>query len=224
MHWPLLTTLVSLLLIAGGQIAESSAISLLNYEGGLALSQSAPENSGFFIPMYLPMTLDYGPQGGSITFNAGAFTPPFTGLDAYSDQTFPISGQFFFNLGVPANGSNDSFAGPVLDISGSLSGSVDGPGSGGTTWRWSGKYGGTATSAMIDVFSPQDASLLPAPLQDILNHPDHFHFAAVVTGGWQNELQVTLTFDAPTPVPEPTTLITLAAGVAGLIYRRRNRR
>jgi hypothetical protein len=206
--------------------ARASSIQLLNYEGGVQFSQSAPENSGFSIPQYLPMTLNYGPQGGSVTFDAGALTPPFSGLTANSNQVFPINGQFFLNLGVPSNGSNNSFAGPVIDISGTLTGTLTGPGAGGVTWRWSGGYSGTATSATLDPFNSQDTSQLPAPLLDILNHPDHLHFSVSVTGGEFNDLTATLTFDPPSPVtaPEPTTMITLAVGAATMIYRRRKSR
>jgi hypothetical protein len=206
---------------------QAAAIQLLNYEGGVQFSQSVP-GGGIEIPQYLPMTLNYGPQGGSLTFDAGAINPGAGGLSAYANQTFPVSGQFFLNLGVPANSSNNSFAGPDLWISGQFTGTLTGPGSGGSAWRWSGGYSGTATSAILDPFSSQDPSQLPSPLLDILNHPDHLHFSVYVTGGDMNYLTATLTFDPPspipTPAPEPTSLITLVAGVAVVIYRRRKTR
>jgi hypothetical protein len=72
-------------------------------------------------------------------------------------------------------------------------------------------------------FGSQDVSQLPAPLLDVLNHPDHFHVSVVVTGGDRSELDVALTFDAPSPteLPEPTALMTLAVGSAAMILRRR---
>jgi hypothetical protein len=228
----LLGYLAPVIFMLPGRITEASSIPLLNYEGGV-LSQSVPQNLGFSIPQFLPMTLDYGPQGGTISFNAGTAGVSYPGLTSDSNQTVPINGQFGFNLGVPANGSSntfagpvDSFAGPVVEISGPLSGTLTGPGSGGTSWRWSGGFSGTATSAMLSPFNSQDTSALPAPLLDILNHPDHLHFSTFVTGGWANEYAATLTFDAPAPipVPEPIALITLAVGVAAAIHSRRKGR
>ncbi len=223
MHRLVIATLAALMSVLPSWLTVAAPIQLLNYEGGVQFSQGAPENSGFYIPQYLPLTLNYGSQGGNLTFNAGAFTPPFNGLTAYSDQTFPINGQFYLNLGVPSNGSNNSFAGPVLDISGSLSGTLTGPGASGEAWLWSGAYSGTATAATLDPLHSQDISQLPTPLLDILENPDHLHLSLYVTGGPANDLTATLTFDPPSvvPVPEPLPLITVGLGAAVLICRRR---
>jgi hypothetical protein len=127
---------------------------------------------------------------------------------------------------VPSDGSDHSFSGPVLAISGNLTGTLTGPGDAGEAWLWSGGYSGTATSTALDPFNSQNISQLPAPLLDILNHPDHLHFSAYVTGGQYNDLTATLTFDPPSPVPtpEPAALITLAVGAAVVICHRRKTR
>jgi hypothetical protein len=214
--------LAVVILLLTGQSAQADPIQLLSYEGGVATSVG-----GLGLPVYMPLHLNYSSQGGSIEFIGGALTPtPSNGWTAYADQPYPVDAQFFLNLGAPAPGSTDAFAGPVLEISGQVTGLLTGPGYAGQAWRWSGSYDGTATSASLDRFNSQDVSQLPAPLLDILNHPEHFHFSVYVGGGDQNTLNVTLTFDAPSPIelPEPTALVTLVAGSAAMIVRRRMRR
>ena len=102
-----------------------------------------------------------------------------------------------------------------------MTGLLVGPGNG--NWRWSGSYSGTATSVTLAPGYSQDMSQLPAPLLDILNHPDHFHISVVVGGGNWNFLDVTLTFDPPTELPEPTPFVTFALGSVALLCRRRMR-
>ncbi len=201
-----------------GRNAQADPIPLLSYEGGIETSVGGLSN-----PIFMPVTLNYSSQGGSIEFNGGAITPGSTGSNAYADQQYPINAQFFFNLGALVSGSTDTFAGPVLDISGQVTGLLTGPGSGGSAWRFSGGYSGTATSASLDPFNSQNAAQLPSPLLDILNHPDHFHISVFVDGGDFNYLNVTLTFDAPAAneVPEPTALVTLVVGSAAILLRRR---
>jgi len=218
----LTANLALVILLLPGQSAHADPIQLLSNEGGVETSVG-----GLGLPIYMPLNFNYSSQGGSIEFIGGALTPtPSNGWTAYADQPYPINAQFFFNLDAPAPGSTDSFEGPVLEITGKVTGLITGPGYAGEAWRWSGNYSGTATSASLDPFNSHDVSQLPAPLLDILNHPDHFHISVVVDGGYQNDLDVTLTFDAPSPneLPEPTALVTLVVGSAAMILRRRMRR
>jgi hypothetical protein len=147
---------------------------------------------------------------------------PESGWNANAPQQYPVNAQFYINLGMPKSGSTDEFQGPVLDISGQATGSLTGPGVGGSAWRWSGGYSGTAASATLDPGFSQNASQLPAPLLDTLQHPDHFSVSVVATGGDMNYLDVTLTLATPSPteLPEPTALVTLVAGSAALMLRR----
>jgi hypothetical protein len=219
----LASSLVLAIYLGPGQMAQADPIPLLSNEGYIDASVG-----GINLPIYLPLNMNYSSGGGSIEFVGGSITPGSYGTpsNAYADQQYPVDGQFYLNLGAPAAGSTDSFDGPVLGITGQVTGSLTGPGAGGSPWRWSGGYSGTATSASVESFYSQDASQLPAPLLDILNHPDHFHISVFVGGGQANDLEVTLTFDPPSPseVPEPTALATLIVGSVAMIVRRRMNR
>ena len=78
---------------------------------------------------------------------------------------------------------------------------------------------------MTVLSDPQDVSQLPAPLLDILNHPDHLHLSMIVEGGNENILDVTMTFDPPAAfeTPEPTALVTILLGAAAVRLRQRRR-
>jgi hypothetical protein len=209
-----------------GQRAQADPIQLLSVEGGITTDTTVGTATGVgsaFMPEYLPLTLNYSSQGGSIEFSGGAINPdPAAGWSAYTQQQFPVTAQFYINLGALAPGSTNTIQGPELDISGVATGSLTGPGEFGS-WRWSGEYSGTATSASLWPLGSQDISQLPAPLLDILNNPDHFHLNVTVTGGDVSDLEVTLTFDPPTPteLPEPTALVTLVVGSAAMFLRHR---
>jgi hypothetical protein len=213
-----------------GRGAQAEPIQLLSIEGGITTNTTVGTASGVgsvFMPEYLPLTLNYSSsQGGSITFTGGAINPdPSAGWSAYTQQQFPVTAQFGFNLGLLAPGSTDTIQGPQLMISGVATGTLTGPGEFGS-WRWSGGYSGTATSVGLWPFGSQDVSQLPPPLLDIFNHPDHFQLSVVVTGGDVSDLSVTLTFDPPAPIeaPEPTALFTLVAGsIIVMLGRRRCR-
>jgi len=218
----LIVTLALVVLVLPDRYTRADPIRLLSFEGGVQSSVG-----GVTPQVDMPLSLNYSSQGGSVEFIGGALTPDTSsGGGAYADQQHAINAPFTFNLGAQAPGSTDTVQGPFLSISGTVTGTLTGPGAGGVAWRWSGGYTGTATSASLDPFHAQDASELPAPLLDILNHPDHFHINVFVGGGDRNELDVTLTFDPPAPneVAEPTALWTLVVGSAGLIVRRRMRR
>jgi hypothetical protein len=112
--------------------------------------------------------------------------------------------------------------GTVLNVGIPVTGEFLGPSD--PTPRWSGSYSGTASS--VTVFSnPQDVAQLPTPLLDILNHPDHLHLSMVVDGGYQDIMDVTLTFDPPAAIetPEPTALATLLIGATAVLRRNRRR-
>jgi hypothetical protein len=209
-----------------GQATQADPIQLLSIDGGVTTDTSvgsANRVGSVSLPEFLPLTLNYSSQGGTIEFVGGAINPdPAAGWNAYAQQQYPVQAQFNFNLGALAPGSMDTIQGPQLMISGEATGSLTGPGQFGS-WRWSGSYSGTAISARLWPLGSQDVSQLPAPLLDVLNHPDHFHVSVVVTGGDRSDLDVALTFDAPSPIelPEPTALVTLAVGSAAMILRRR---
>jgi hypothetical protein len=171
---------------------------------------------------YYSTNLAYSSGGGSIEFAGWSlgFTSSDNQTPAAAPQ-YPINTEFGLMVGTPAPGSTNNFEGPVLDISGQVTGLLTGPGNG--NWRWSGSYSGTATSVTLSPGYSQDTSQLPTPLLDILNHPDHFHINAVVGGGNYNFLDVTLTFDPPSPTefPEPTAFVTLVVGSVAVILRRR---
>jgi len=86
----------------------------------------------------------------------------------------------------------------------------------------SGGFSGTATSVDLLPGGSQDLSQLPAPLLDVLSHPDHLHVSGTVTDGNRNDLAVSVTFDppSPSPVPEPTTLATFATLFGGILLVR----
>lgn len=206
--------------------ADADPIQLLSIESSAITDTTVGSATGvgsLLMPEFMPLTLDYSSQGGQIEFSGGAINPdPGAGWTAYTEQTYPVNAQFYFNLAALVPGSTDQYQGPQLMISGEATGTLNGPGSGGSAWRWSGGYSGTATSASLWPMGSQDVSQLPAPLLDVLQHPDHFHFSVVVTGGDTSNLEVTLTFDPPSPteLPEPTALVTLVAGSAALLFRR----
>jgi hypothetical protein len=215
---------LAILLVASRGV-QAHPIHLLSYEGGTVSNDGGAGGvGGLSLRGYSPLTLDYSSRGGSLQFVAGSISPG--GPDGLTPSAHPINAEFFFNLGAPAPGSTDAFGGPVVGISGQVTGLLTGPGVGGVAWRWSGGYSGTATSASLDPFHSQDVSQLPTPLLDVLNHPDHFHVSVVVDGGDRNNLDVTLTFDPPLPeeLPEPTALITLVAGSAAVSVRGRKGR
>jgi len=171
---------------------------------------------------YDSTNLAYSSGGGSFGFAGWSL-----GVTSSANQTptvppqYPVNTEFGLMVGTPAPGYTNNLEGPVLDISGQVTGLLTGPGNG--NWRWSGSYSGTATSVTLFPGYSQDISQLPAPLLDILNHPDHFHVSAVVGGGNYNFLNVTLTFDPPSPteLPEPTAFVTLVVGSVAVILRRR---
>jgi len=171
---------------------------------------------------YDSTNLAYSSGGGSFGFAGWSL-----GVTSSANQTptvppqYPVNTEFGLMVGTPAPGYTNNLEGPVLDISGQVTGLLTGPGNG--SWRWSGSYSGTATSVTLLPGYSQDISQLPAPLLDILNHPDHFHVSAVVGGGNYNFLNVTLTFDPPSPteLPEPTAFVTLVVGSVAVILRRR---
>ncbi|WP_165226940.1 hypothetical protein [Aquisphaera insulae] len=144
------------------------------------------------------------------------------GSGATDDIKYPISASFSALIGTLTPGSSDEYRGPGILIQGSATGTIEGPGYGGTYWRWSGGYSGTATSVSLDWAGSQDVSLLPAVLQDALKHPDHVHYSVYVSGGSANYLTLNVNFDAPSSseVPEPGALVTVVAGLGMLIGKR----
>lgn len=204
--------------LMSGQSAEAAPNPLLLQEfvvGG---------NVGRVSLGYYSTNLAYSSGGGSIKFSGYSL-----GYTSSGNQTPTVAPQYAINtgfglmVGTPSPGYTNNLEGPVLDMSGLVTGLITGPGNG--NWRWSGSYSGTATSVTLLPGHSQDLSQLPAPLLDILNHPDHFHVSAVVGGGDYNFLDVTLTFDPPSPTesPEPTTFVTLLVGSFAVILRRRMR-
>ena len=170
----------------------------------------------------MPFTLNDSSKGGSFEFSAGRLTTdPGPAWYAGMTQSFPVNARFSFELGVPVPGTTDQLQEPYLYISGNATGTLTSyPMT--SRWLWGGGYAGAATAATL-LPNSRDASQLPAPLLDILNHPDHFHFNVIVTDGEMDDLQATFTFDppSPAPVPEPSALVTLLAGSAILLLRRR---
>jgi hypothetical protein len=219
-----LTVLLSLVIFGlqprGG---HADPIRLLSIESSVTTDITVGDAKGvgsLWFPQYLPLTFDYSSQGGHDEFMGGAINP--VGTVADTEQAHTVHAQFYFNLAALVPGSTDKYQGPELDISGQATGTLTGPGVAGSDWRWSGGYSGTATAASLWPLGSQDVSQLPAPLLDILHHPDHFHLSVFVTGGSMNDLDVTLALDPPSPaeLPEPTALITLVAGSAALLLRR----
>jgi hypothetical protein len=158
-------------------------------------------------------------NGGS--FDLGAYSLGVTSSDnsyPYPPPVQTIDGAFGFLVGVATGPGSQQWAGPVLDVTGNLSGTITGPGGG---WVYSGSLSGTATA--VSLFTGNAADL-PAPLLDILNHPDHLQVSAVVTDGNQNLVDFTLTFDPPSPlptaIPEPTALAVMLAGLVALYLGR----
>lgn len=168
-------------------------------------------------------------NGGSFTDSVGYFPylanggPP--GTPGFQPTTDPVHGTFSFLLsGVSTDPANPD-PGPLLWVHGTLSGTLS-AGGGSAAVRYSGLTTGTVTGVEL-FYSPgvsYDPSLLPSPLLDILNHPDHIHYSLIVTGGSQNRVDSTLTFSPPSPpqpapVPEPTTLAVFTLGAVALGYR-----
>jgi len=155
------------------------------------------------------------PLGATSSFGQYPYPPPVQS----------VNGLFGFQVGEAAPpGSSDQWKGAAISVTGNISGTITGPS--GLPPRDSGTLSGTATSAQV--LYGQNLADVPAPLLDILNHPDHFHLSAVVTGGNENLLDFTATFDPPSPlpsaIPEPTALATLVIALSGLALRHRLRR
>lgn len=223
----LLTMILTLMILGlNGGAAQADPIQLLSIEGGISTGTTvgtATNVGSVWLPEYLPLTLNDSSQGGTVDFSGGAITPdPGAGWVAGTEQNYTVNAPFYINLAALAPGSTDTYQGPQIEISGEVTGTLNGPGSGGSDWRWSGGYSGTATSVTLWPMGSQDLSQLPAPLLDIFNHPDHFHVNVTVTGGDMSDLDVTFTFDPPSPMelPEPTALMTLLAGSAALMMGR----
>lgn len=214
MRWFCSAAIALAFLLISDRCAKADPISLYFWDGGV------DGDVGRFTFPGQTLNLSYSSHGGSIDFIASSLG--VTSSDVQYPNPAPqyaINGPFGFLVAVKAPGENDAIQGPVLSVEGQVTGSITGPGGGST--RWSGTYSGRATSASL-LQPSMDSSQLPAPLLDILTHPDHLHLSAVVDGGNRNYLDVTLTLDPPSPseVPEPTALVTLTAAAAGLSLRR----
>ena len=222
MHRVFFVNLILIVLIPCSRGVQASPLQLLSYESGIDFTQKSPLDHALFFSMLTPLDFDYGLKGGSTSFNVGDITAgPSDGL-AIPDIS--LTGGFHFNFRVSSKDPSAPFADPEISISGPLSGTLY-SGVGQTFVRYGGTFSGTATSASFGFpGTSQDISELPLALLDVLNHPDHLHFKFFVTGGGQNELMATLTFDAPspvpTPVPEPTTLLIFTVGAAALLHYR----
>ncbi len=157
---------------------QANPIQLLSIEGGAGTNVTVGTTNvgSISLPEYMPITLNYSSQGGIVNEQVGSITyQPPAGWVPGVEQSNPVTAQFYVNLAALAPGSTDTYQGPQLDISGVATGTLVGPGAGGEYRRWSGGYSGTATAASLWPMGSQDVSQLPAPLLDILNHPDHFH-------------------------------------------------
>ncbi|QEH36027.1 hypothetical protein OJF2_45850 [Aquisphaera giovannonii] len=207
--------------------AGAAVIPVSIYQGTISTGPYTSDVGGLgsvSLPPWLPTTLVESPQGGGsidLPITSSLFSPG----KAYPDQTYPIVGQFRLTLRLLTPGTTDQFGGPEVVLAGIMSGSLDGPKGGDLAGGWSGGYGGTATFVTFNAVPglSQDTSQLPAVLQDALKHPDHVHVSVLVTGGFPNYLQASVTFDptSANEVPEPSVLLTLVAGLGLLIPRPR---
>jgi hypothetical protein len=160
-----------------GRAAEADPIRLYFHEG------FAGDGGVGSIGLEGLLDLNYSARGGSLEWIGGSLGNTSSDVSyPWPPPTYPIDGFFSVIVGLAAPGTTDQFAGPALDVMAPVTGTIIGPR--GLPGRWSGGYSGTATSVSPGFSAtPQDLSQLPAPLRDILNHPDHLHINVVVDGG-----------------------------------------
>ncbi len=170
--------------------------------------------------MYWPTTLQVDPQnGGSYALPQASAQSAFSRYD-YTSGGAPLDGNVVvtFHATDPAN--------PATDL-GTVAVTVPyhgGVGGDGWTADLQGGYFGTGKNSAVNLSPP--GTVLPAPLLDLLSHPDRVGLQAVVDGGYESTLDATMYIGgmvAPAPIPEPTVLATLALGMGGLLLHRLRR-
>ncbi|MDB5352654.1 MAG: hypothetical protein JWN86_3901 [Planctomycetota bacterium] len=86
--------------------------------------------------------------------------------------------------------------------------------------RLGGTIAGNFTSASSFGGQSFSADAIPADLRALIDHPERLHITGSSNGSVLSSIEVDLTIDPPTPIPEPASLAILMLGVAGLIARR----
>ncbi len=169
--------------------------------------------------MYWPTTLQVDPQnGGSYALPQASAQSAYSSYD-FTSKGAPLDGQLVITIQAtdPANPSANL---GTVAVTVPYQGGVGGDG---LTADLQGGYQGTGRSAVN--LSPPGTSL-PAPLLDLLSHPDRVDVYASVTGGYESTLDATLYIGgmvAPAPIPEPSVLATLVLGITGLVLHRLRR-
>ncbi len=157
-------------------------------------------------------------QGGSSELGSPALAPISTyGSLEWSTRSIPLDGNAAVIISAKDPADPTKYLGSV-DVAVPIVGSISGNG---VTSNLGGGYSGTGVLAA-------DGSLpgvTPAPLLDLVSHPDRVHLSAYVTGGHMSYLLTTLSIDPPVQVfvPEPSVLATLLLGLGGLAWHHRRR-
>jgi hypothetical protein len=168
-----------------------------------------------------PVTLPDLSQGGTVSLGLGtpaaigAWTPDQNGT---IHQT--IDNGFSFQLRYFPEGTAPDPSLPRLDVEGHVSGYLNSTPSGD---REGGSFTGTVTH--INLIDGQGGNNIPQPLIDLLAHPERIHITANSPGYVLSQLDTMLTIDPAsaqfiTPVPEPTTLASVAVFACGIAIRR----
>lgn len=130
-------------------------------------------------------------------------------------NSLPLDGTA--SVRIESNDPQDPTLDRMIDVSVPFSGSVGGDG---MTYDLGGFLQGTGVSATADGLP---TSTLPAPMLDLLKHPERVSLLVSVGGSPGNSLftQLMIAPDVGTvPAPEPSTVVTLLVGILGLAWRR----
>jgi hypothetical protein len=156
-------------------------------------------------------------QGGSYELGSPPLAPTSSDSVAWSTRSISLDGNATVSFGAWDPADPTKYLGGVsvaVPFGGSISGT-------GVTSNLGGGYSGTGVLA-ADNSLP---GVTPAPLLDLVSHPDRVHLSAYVTGGHMSYLLTTLSIDPPVQVfvPEPSVLATLLLGLGGLAWHHRRR-
>lgn len=164
-----------------------------------------------------PISIDLE-HGGSNEVGSPALAPILDGTLAYTNKSVSLDGSVYVDVYAidPQDPTQDRGVGVTVPITGSVGGNL-------MVSNLQGGYSGTGVSA--GTLDPMRTDL-PAPLLDLLQHPERVSLSAFVTDGHISDLQTTLAIGpmvGPVAAPEPSVLAILFLGAWGVIRRRSHR-
>lgn len=156
---------------------------------------------------------------------------PYVSFTQYSglSQTFDTTYTFqirYYPTGAPSYYDVSTDPGlAAIDISAHVSGFLDFRNGPAVSRNYEVEGGFTASISSVLIDSQAVAADIPAPLLDLLKHPERIHLSSPDSSGSYGFIPaVYLEIDAASPVPEPATIAVFGIAFGGLMLAHRFKR